>query len=297
MPFDVEQKELLDCFYEGVAIVDSNCNYTFWSKGAERFFGFTPEEMQGKPCCEFVTLEGKALCKERCPFLQGGDANVFTIEEANVWFRHKHGHKVPVAVKIVPICANGKVEKVMEVFVGDAATHSGGLIDSLAKAALVDPLTQIHNRRFLEAFIFQQIQRHARFKSLFAVAFVDLDNFRRINNTFGHDMGDKMLLAVTHSLKGMLRQSDALGRWGGEEFLVVFEISQKDAAVKLGEKIRALIADIEIKSEFGEILRMTASVGVAIAQAGDTVETLVKRADALMYHSKKNGKNMVSYDF
>ena len=116
----------------------------------------------------------------------------------------------------------------------------------------------------------------------------DLDHFKMINDTYGHSAGDVVLSSLSGLVKGHIRASDSLGRWGGEEFMLLLPEKRLGAAVGVAEKLRTLIEE-----QKNEATNVTASFGVAEFRAGDTIETIYDRADNAMYKAKNNGRNRV----
>jgi diguanylate cyclase (GGDEF)-like protein/putative nucleotidyltransferase with HDIG domain len=162
--------------------------------------------------------------------------------------------------------------------------------DAYRREAVVDTLTGIPNRRSirltLERLLIAQWQ--------FAVLFFDVDHFKRVNDTFGHDVGDQVLKAVATALEGSLGPEDHLGRYGGEEFVVVLEGADRELALAAGERYRVAIERLVVR---GIDRPITASVGVSLfdPEAPDaTVDALVARADAALYEAKRTGRNRVA---
>ena len=153
-----------------------------------------------------------------------------------------------------------------------------------------DYLTKLYNRRKIHEIIETEIKRSRRYKSAFAVLLLDIDNFKNINDTYGHNTGDKVLVQFSDIIRHTIRESDIASRWGGEEFLVICPETTTEGAMSLAEKIRYNIEN----GSFEEAGNVTASVGVAGAQHGDNVKSLIFRADQALYSSKKAGKNRVT---
>jgi diguanylate cyclase (GGDEF)-like protein len=124
----------------------------------------------------------------------------------------------------------------------------------------------------------------------FGLFFFDIDDFSQVNNTYGHEMGDKVLYEVAQSVRWAVRQSDIVCRWGGEEFVGICGFHEESGLDKIGKKIKETVADIRFEHN-GVSFSVTASVGVTLIRPDDSVASLIQRADSLMYHSKKNGKN------
>ena len=160
------------------------------------------------------------------------------------------------------------------------------------RQANTDPLTKLPNRRFLEAVFFEKaMQDPAAYFPLSAVV-VDIDHFKKINDTYGHDVGDSVLIHITTVMKEAVRSSDVVARTGGEEFLVLFPHATLSQAVKLAEKMRQ---HIESKPFIeGDINHpLTASFGVATALTDNNLHACLKLADDNLYKAKNSGRNKV----
>ena len=169
------------------------------------------------------------------------------------------------------------------------------LEQQLKREARTDALTGLRNRRALEEVAAAELKRAARTGSPLAVILGDVDHFKAINDRHGHDAGDRVIRAVGAHLTAVARESDSLGRWGGEEFLVILPDSDEEAAVALAERMRIVIeaAEMPVPDEG----RVTISLGVAALPAGKADawawDRLLQRADRSMYRAKKEGRNRV----
>lgn len=150
-----------------------------------------------------------------------------------------------------------------------------------------DRLTKVMPRREIERFLSRELARTARFGTPTAVAFVDVDHFKEVNDVHGHSAGDDVLRAIGELLNSSVRKVDAAGRMGGEEFVVVLSDADERAAATFAENLRRKIERLRPAG-----LGVTASVGIAVAQ-DDGAEGLLKRADAAMYAAKRSGRNAV----
>jgi diguanylate cyclase (GGDEF)-like protein len=153
-----------------------------------------------------------------------------------------------------------------------------------------DSLTSLSNRRKLDDILASEIGRANRYGSPLSVILADIDHFKRVNDDYGHLRGDEVITRVAGLLKEHTRETDTVGRWGGEEFLLICPGIGQDSAVELAEKIRTMLA----KEAHGDKLKVTASFGVTAYQQQDTVDSLVSRADKALYNSKQSGRNQVS---
>jgi polar amino acid transport system substrate-binding protein len=159
----------------------------------------------------------------------------------------------------------------------------------LEEMTFTDSLTQVFNKRKINIALEQYINI-AKYKNTpLSVIFCDIDNFKKINDTYGHLEGDKVLREIGNLLKANLREYDLVGRWGGEEFLIILPMTNLEEAEFVAEKLRVKIS----KHPFSDNYSVTCSFGVTSFKKGDNLESLTKRADDLMYKAKKGGKNRV----
>jgi two-component system, cell cycle response regulator len=166
----------------------------------------------------------------------------------------------------------------------------------LEQLATTDPLTELLNRRALTERLNKEMERALRYDSSVALLMIDLDHFKRVNDTHGHLVGDAVLREVAELLLREVRGSDLVGRYGGEEFLVVLPETDDEGAASFAERVREHVATHEFPArEPGLTLRMTASIGVATFPAAriESVEDLFARADAALYRAKADGRDRV----
>lgn len=163
----------------------------------------------------------------------------------------------------------------------------------LHRLALTDPLTGISNRRHIEYMLHAAVDEARRTRSELAVIMLDVDHFKRINDSHGHSAGDQVLEQLVHACQGALRQHDRIGRVGGEEFLVVLPDTDLARGVQVAERLRACVAAAR-PVVAGVELQLSISLGVAQLRATETgAASLVRRADAALYHAKDNGRDRV----
>jgi two-component system cell cycle response regulator len=155
-----------------------------------------------------------------------------------------------------------------------------------------DPLTGLFNRRYGNERLSQELEKFARYGHAFSVALLDIDHFKHINDTLGHKAGDDVLKRLAQELRRASRASDLVMRWGGEEFLFVFPGTGLAQAAAVVERFRAQLASSPVLLEAGGSgVPVTISGGVSETQSGDTIETLVQRADQGLYKAKETGRN------
>jgi diguanylate cyclase (GGDEF)-like protein len=158
-----------------------------------------------------------------------------------------------------------------------------------AAQATTDTLTGLPNRRQLDDELDRQIAGTRRHPQPLSVVLIDIDRFKAVNDRFGHEVGDHVLIEIAGRLAGSVRSPDILGRWGGEEFLLISPHTDHDAALELAERCRGRVAD----TAFHEAADITASFGVATLAAGEDARSRVRRADHALYRAKNDGRDRV----
>ncbi len=290
---------ILDNLHDGVYFVDMNRRITYWNKGAEKITGYESSEAVGRSCSDNLLVhiddDGVNLCKAGCPLAQtlmdGRE------RETEAYLQHKDGHRLPVFIRVSPLRdSGGRIVGAVESF-SDNSSKAALLqrIDQLQKESLVDPLTGLANRRCIDMKLHSRIDEMRRYGWPCGVLFLDIDNFKIVNDTYGHNVGDGVLMLVARTLSSNLRAHDLLGRYGGEEFVAI--ITQVDMAQlhSFADRLRVLVENSHHDTEYGTI-RVTVSIGATVVRPDDTVEAAIKRADLFMYNSKIGGRNRVSTD-
>ena len=153
--------------------------------------------------------------------------------------------------------------------------------------SIIDPLTQIYNRRYFDD-VFNKFYSagNSNRQFDFSLMIIDIDHFKRFNDTYGHDVGDEVLKTVVNIIKNNLRKNDVFCRFGGEEFVILSE-DNKEGAIKLAQKINKL--------EYKSVEKITISIGVSFFCKGKTMDEMIKEADENLYKAKENGRNQVAY--
>lgn len=163
--------------------------------------------------------------------------------------------------------------------------------EELKKLSITDKLTGLFNRNKLDEVLEHEHYRASRYGSRYSLIMIDIDFFKSVNDTFGHLTGDTVLVEISAILKDSIRKVDTVGRWGGEEFIIVCPETSLEGAVAIAEKIREKVA--------GKVLKVvehkTVSLGAASYKKGETLDDIIKRADDSLYRAKKNGRNRVEY--
>ncbi len=190
---------------------------------------------------------------------------------------------VEISVATLDYLTNIKKEIKNPKLIGEA------FIGKIAEIASIDPLTKLYNRQYLFLKLKEEINRYSRYETTFSVLMIDLDNFKVINDSFGHQKGDEILSEFGNILDASKRELDICARYGGEEFIIILPHTDRSESYKIAERLRLLIID-KFKND-----NLTASIGISnCPENGKTIESLIKKADDSLYKSKKMGKNRVS---
>lgn len=292
-------KAILDNLHDGVYFVDRERTITYWNKGAERISGYTGEQVVGHSCRDnllnHVTAAGVQLCKDACPLaacMEDGK-----VREADVFLHHADGQRVAVLVRAAPLRdARGKIIGAVESFSeGTGMIGVRSELHKLRRTVQTDALTGVASRPYLASRlrgVITEMEHQA--DTTAGLLFVDVDHFKDFNDAHGHDAGDRALRMVARTLKNSLRDTDVVGRWGGEEFMAILDdVGSIDTLDALAERSRMLV-QLSGLNLGDEPLTITVSVGATVFRAGDTEDSVVKRADELMYQSKRDGRNRVT---
>jgi diguanylate cyclase (GGDEF)-like protein/PAS domain S-box-containing protein len=292
-------KNLVDNLQDGVYFVDRDRIITYWNKGAERITGYKSSQVIGRSCRDnilnHVNTEGLQLCQDHCP-LEGcmADGNP---READVFLHHADGHRVPVLVRTAPIMdTEGNITGSVETFNRDngiMGVHHE--LRELRHSVVTDKLTGIGNRRYLDSHLRTAISELTYEKELSTgLIFMDIDQFKQVNDTYGHEAGDRALRMVAATLRNNLRKDDVLGRWGGEEFLaILYGLVSTEWLAAIAETLRMLVESSRLDLEAAN-LRVTISSGATLLKPDDSPEIAFRRVDGLLYKSKQTGRNQVS---
>jgi len=292
-------RTILEQLHEGVYLVDLDRNILYWNGGAERISGYASADVVGSSCADNILVhvdeEGRSLCLLACPLKHTMDDA--QTREAEVYLHHKDGHRVPVLIRTAPLKDNaGRVIGGIEVFSENLARSAlREEIETLRELALQDELTEIGNRRYAEMALQSRRSELERYGWDYGVLMIDIDHFKNFNDQYGHDIGDRVLKMVATTLVSNVRTLDIVGRWGGEEFLVVIEKVNAAELTNRAERLRTLVETSGLMVN-GQRLSVTISIGGSLAHAGESIDAVVKRADTLLYQSKEAGRNRCSIE-
>lgn len=165
----------------------------------------------------------------------------------------------------------------------------------IQEIAIHDELTGFYNRRHLMELLENEKNRSLRGNTVFTIAMLDIDHFKKVNDTYGHQAGDEVLRRVSAAIKSTMRNTDFCGRYGGEEFVLVLIQTDLKEAMICGERMRTNIEKCQLPG-VGDGLRITASIGLSQYQMREEIDTMVARADRALYRAKGGGRNRVEYE-
>jgi diguanylate cyclase (GGDEF)-like protein len=298
-PFDAATLlRLLDQLAEGLCLVDPDRRVVYWNGGAEAITGFPAAEVLGRVChngplcdadCRFpATASGRPAC----PVDRVLRAGVPT--GGRLLRTHRDGQPLVLDIQVLPLLDEHRNVIGGVQFFRDASATAElevacGRLRALAET---DALTGLANRRHLDTELQVQLDLLAGHPGHRAcVILADLDHFKQINDTWGHGVGDQVLQAFARGLKGQCRPGDLVGRYGGEEFLIILPGIRLADALEVAERMRAITP---LAAPPGlHALRPSASFGVAEARATDTPGHLLRRVDAALYRAKRRGRQRV----
>ncbi|TGN41732.1 putative bifunctional diguanylate cyclase/phosphodiesterase [Marinobacter confluentis] len=270
---------------------DRDRRVIYWNEASRRLYGFSREEAEGRLLEDLIipdAMRDSVIAAHR-NWLE----NNVSIPSEEIDLKHRDGHPVPVFSSHVMIKQDTGD---CEMFCIDISLQEQKKArEALYRMASFDDLTQLPNRRLMEVELGSRLAEAERAERKMAVVFIDLDNFKLINDTLGHHYGDKLLQAVAEALKAEIRSYDLLSRFGGDEFvLLLFDVT---AAERIHELLRRLITRLDRGFMLdGVNYQVSASFGVSLfPNDGATVTELMGNADAAMYQAKEKGKNTVCF--
>ena len=288
----------------GIIILDENLKILAWNRWLEIRTNILESDLKNKNICEqFSYIDGKKLKRKVKAALITRNPSYFNVNP------HKH----LIKIKINSINSNYKYmqqdittvpydieKKIVSLYIYDKNVlceinlklerANKELLDLSNK----DYLTKVYNRRYFNDYSEKAIELINRNNQDLSIIAIDIDRFKKINDTFGHNMGDEVLIKVANILRSSIRKSDIVARFGGEEFVILLINASLDEATSIAEKIRVTIEKTIIKVDNREI-RITSSFGVATLnkENNEEITTTLQRADDLLYIAKKHGRNEV----
>ena len=293
----IEQNEKLqlaasvfDNTEEAIIITNADKNTISINKAFSKIYGYTLSEIEGKnPRILHSGMQDTLFYKQMWNSIENKD-----LWQGKIINKTKDGLYIPIWNTIKAI--KDKEENIINyIAIQTDLREIESVQEKIDYLAYHDQLTGLYNRAHFEDYLKHALNIAKRKQESFSLLFIDLDRFKVINDTLGHDIGDEVLIEIAKRLKHTLRESDFISRWGGDEFVVILEntITPAISAKIASHIIEAVKKPIQVDSH---LLSTTASVGIALyPQNGDDANTLVKHADSAMYLAKDKGKNQFQY--
>ncbi|PKK97494.1 MAG: GGDEF domain-containing protein [Tenericutes bacterium HGW-Tenericutes-3] len=289
-------KILFESFHEAIYIVNKERKILYFNPKASQISGFSKGDMVNSFCFDnllnHVNDDGDHLCLGKCPLVQSIVTNEVTTSE--VYLHHKNGHRVKVLVTAIPYEENGEVAGAIEVFTDVTETNS--LLEKLLiqkRLNMIDPLTGLFNRRFLHEE-FPELQKGIPADERLGILFIDIDNFKSLNDRYGHLIGDEILKIVSKTIQYNLKSNDFVIRYGGDEILVLLRQIDQDTVEYVAEKLRILVKNSGSR-DIDKKTKTTISVGATILDHKESLLQAINRADHAMYLAKSKGANQVVF--
>ena len=278
---------------DAVVAVTLDQKVVLFSPAAEEMFGYSRDEMLGKSLDTLMPhkYRNDHAAKVKTFHRKGSHARYMGDRKSHLTGLSKSGRELMLGATILTVeTSRGPIMVAMLRDISERIEHQ----NELARLANADPLTgQLNRRAFLESFE-KEWHRALRYKSGLSLLMFDLDHFKEINDTYGHDVGDQVICRFSELVRSSLRDIDIFGRWGGEEFIAALPHIDLRAARTTAERIREAVATHRFEAADFEPFSVTVSIGVTdISNGGIAHQHMIKFADTALYEAKKAGRNQV----
>ncbi|MDP8220326.1 MAG: diguanylate cyclase [Candidatus Stygibacter frigidus] len=325
--FDITRKKQMDNFIlnneekfrsfislsnDGMALINEKGQIIEWNSSLTRITGISMEKVYGESIWNIMTLgnvrikENKVSSKLLKKFILRSLKNGLEKEKVRqdlCQITHTDGHIVHLQYSLFTIKVDkgnrlGMVIRDNTSSVNDrkyiAEQHEklNQAYKEMEKLARIDPLTQISNRRDVEIRLNYEMTRYERHHNPFSLAIADIDDFKKFNDTYGHDMGDYVLKEIAKLMKETIRAQDILGRWGGEEFILIFPETDSVGGNIISDRVRTIIEQHNFDFK-GVSVSVTITTGLSVYRQGEVLDETIKRADNALYQGKNCGKNCI----
>jgi diguanylate cyclase (GGDEF)-like protein/PAS domain S-box-containing protein len=289
---------LLDEVADGICFVDTERRVTYWNRAAERLTGVPAWSILGHCCGEGRLVhcdgKGKVCCRSGCPLsavMHGSE-----MESQELFVRCTDGSRRPVVVTATPVRdEQGNIIGAVEIFRDNRAKRDAEQEKERAiRLATIDPLTGLGNRRKLELVLGAYLKEGFMAESPGVLLLLDVDHFKQVNDTYGHDAGDMVLRIVARTIEACVRNVDTVARWGGEEFVIFLPGARRGSGEDIAQRLRWQVAKTVTRVDH-RTLEVSCSIGGAEVAPEDTVPELIRRADQQMYRAKHSGRNRVCF--
>lgn len=277
--------------HDGIITIDSHQHIKLMNQAATQMFGYQLHEMAGQSLTKLIPQKYRSKHKEYVNGFKNSPTDSRPMQtRTTVLGLRNDGSEFPVEITISKIQVKENIE--LTAVIRDVSKKNA-LMEELIVAAHEDPLTKLFNRRYFTELLNKEILRFKRFKQKFSLLMLDIDHFKKVNDAYGHASGDITLKELANTLKETVREVDILGRWGGEEFLIILPETHLLKAIEVAEKVRVAIGNTKIDTKVAEI-NLSVSIGVQEYGDGDiALDDFVNNVDKCLYIAKKKGRNRV----
>ncbi len=298
----LKKQELLDVIMHNidayVYVKDRDYKFVYVNPRTAKLFGMELEEIVGRTSEEI-------LPKKIADLFEKTDEQVFKTEQKHTGeecYPTKNGsYKYYWSIKVPLRDEFGKISRMIgfSTDITELSILKNKLEQQVAleiqrrteqeQIAITDPLTGLYNRLKLDESLEKELDRAHRYDGNLGLILMDIDHFKQVNDNYGHQVGDKILIKIAEVLNNNIRKVDIVGRWGGEEFLIICPQTDEQGTFQLAENLRKAI----VSCKFPEVGTKTASFGVTNYQNGDSPHQLLSRSDRALYKAKQNGRNKI----
>ncbi|HVX60398.1 MAG TPA: diguanylate cyclase [Pirellulales bacterium] len=289
------QQKLLANMFDAVVFVDNGLRILHWNRGAERLTGVSEAGVYQRSWAPsligLADEQGEPIRDEDCPVTYAIRTGVQWLRR--LYIRGRNGRVVAVDAHAIPVTAADGVSRGLALVLHDASPETSleARCENLKEKAARDPLTQLANRAEFDRTHARLVTTHLESGAPYSLVITDIDRFKLINDTYGHQAGDEVIQSLAGLLKSGCGPGDLAARYGGEEFVLLCVDCDNGKALRRAEQLRAMLAELPQPSLNGKAA--TASFGVTELQPGDTPETMLRRADRALLMAKENGRNRV----
>ncbi len=289
------ESRLIDTMHDGVVFVDGQLQVFVWNTGTERMTGVAAQAARGRvwtpDLLEMRDVGGRKIADDDCPVARAIRSGVQSIQRMSI--QGRQGKEIAIDLHAVPVCASDGAVHGASILLHDASPEASleERCQALHDQATKDPLTQVANRAEFDRMHALFIEAHLESGLPCSLIITDIDHFKFINDNFGHQAGDEVLVSFAGLLKRMCRAGDLVARYGGEEFVVLCADCNNAAAARRAEHMRKKLAELSHASLSNR--NITASFGATELQPGDTPETMLRRSDRALLQAKDQGRNQV----
>lgn len=259
-----------------------------WNAAAARIYGYPAAEMIGRPLASITPADEVDEMRETLALVAAG-ARVEPFDAVRV---HQHGRVLDVSVTVSPIL-DARSAIVGASWIERDVTGRRHVERMISHLAFHDPLTGLANRTLLADRLQNSLERTRRAGGMVAVVYLDLDDFKQVNDRHGHDAGDHVLVMLAQQLRDVVRAEDTVARLGGEEFALLLPETTLERALAVAERARAALEASGVRLTGGRWLSVTASFGAADFPASPDRASLLRDADQALYAAKRHGKNRI----